>query len=238
MILDMHVEITNLLKEADINPGSSFARVIDEISAIGLISNTSIMYEINKQLFLNKKMLARKFYQHAMYESMGGELIDAFAGKFAVGKLQEDMKLQAKDEVKHGKMLEYLIRYTDIAIEDIQDTNNSEEDELPDFKDDIKTFVCFIHAAEIRTMVMLHQYLHILNKLNDSSLNKMIMMLEHIKEDEIKHAAYTGKYINEWLMEDEALETTLVNCFHYTNKESWQEISNMSSCFASELIRT
>lgn len=234
MIIDVRKTCMDLLNEANIKPCLAYEEVINRVSQIGLASNTKVMYELNKYLFDDKTMLARKLYQHSVYEALGGQVIEMFADRFASGKLKDDLKNQAKDEVKHGKMLANLIKFTGENIEQIKaESSSGADEEMPDFKDNIKIFVFFIHTAEIRTLVMLHQYLDIIkNQISNNDLRHMTIPLEHIQADEKRHAAYTGDYINEWLKEDKSLDGILENTFLYTNKESWQEISNLASCFA------
>lgn len=228
----MRKEIYNVLNSIIIN--DKYKQVIEKIVDNGLTSNSRIMYEINQYLFSNKRLLASKLYKHAVYEEFGGKIIENFSEKFATGTLKSDMMLQAKDEFKHGRMLATLSNFlVDKNIESRQHSDiNETEEEIPDFKDDPKTFVCFIHAAEIRTLIMLHQYLDILRNKNDEQLNRMIVVFESIKNDETQHAAYTGKYINDWLANGEDISSTVINSFLYTNKESWKEISVMASTFS------
>jgi hypothetical protein len=237
MILNIKSMFENLLAARSIEPCQSFTDVINNISEIGLTSNTDGMYWINRLLFNNKLILAKKLYQHSLYEKMGGELIQTYANKLAEDKLKDDMLAQARDEFKHGKMLKSLIRYTGYKPDEFKGMYLVPEDEkLPDFKDDIQVFICFIHAAEIRTLIMLHQYLNIIENADDSMIKNMRPMLVHIKMDEEQHAAYTANYINHWLLDKDSLKETLINCFIYTNKESWQELANMTNNFANEQV--
>lgn len=234
MKIDVQSEIASLLNEENVNIAEDYNEVIHEVNKIGFISNTESMYEMNKMLFDNAKLLAEKFFHHSLYETMGGNLINTIAHKYADGKLQYDMLSQAKDELKHGRMLESLIKYTGESAEEIKNEVqlNDQDNELPDFKDDVKIFICFVHAAEIRTLVMLNQYTDIIKLKNDENLNQMLTMLEIIRKDERRHAAYTGNYINKWVEEQKEMKNILFDCFLYTNKESLQEIANMASNFA------
>lgn len=234
MILDIKDLFGNLYLETNNNTSQIYNDVIDEIDLIGLTSNTDAMYFMNVMLFKDKFLLGNKLYQHSIYENMGGNLIENYAQSHTDGVLQKDLLEQAKDEFKHAKMLSSLIKCTGYEAKTFEKTSLSVEDEeLPSFKD-YKTFVCFIHAAEIRTLIMLNQYLEIIKDMSDPNLLQMNIMLKHIKSDEHKHALYTGLYINKWLVEDKDLSTTLFNCFLYTNKETWQEMSNMAKNFANQ----
>ncbi|MFN7096457.1 MAG: ferritin-like domain-containing protein [Gammaproteobacteria bacterium] len=230
MNINIMQTINTIFDNYQINVSDNYRNVLQKITDIGLISNTQIMFDLNSLLFHNKKVLAKKLLKHSIYETIGGDLINNFSSQFAYDGLKQDLLRQAKDELKHGRMLEHLIQFTDESVEQfrLEIQKLMESDELPDFHGDIKLFLCFVHVAEIRTLIMLEQYVVIIEKMQDSRLLEMLPFFLRIKKDEIQHAAYTGAYINQWLENDSKIADQLLNCFLFTNKESMQEIASIA----------
>lgn len=229
MLLKIKEVVSNAFIENHYAFSSGYEQVINMVENLGLISNTEAMYGMNKLLFANKKILALKFDSHSVYETLGGNIILDFANNHAVDQIQLDLINQSNDELKHGRMLASLIKYTGFNQEEISKASSSQADEqIPEFENDVKKFMCFIHAAEVRTLVMLKQYIHIINNSNDDQLKNMLPILSFIEKDEKNHAAYTGNYIGKWIDEDETYADTLLTCFSYTNRESMQEIAHMA----------
>jgi len=213
--------------------GIEVCKKYKEIILNNLIKNLSytspIMEGLVKTLLNNKKMMAFNLIQNSIDEAKGAARIKIIAEKYADKSLKEEMIKHVNDEMRHSALFASLIPYTGFEIEkDINDNNYKEVDLVFDFDDNLKEFICRVHSIEVRSWTMLRHYLRNLNNLKDKNIIKIRPTIEIIMKDEINHVCYTGKAVSEWLKEDEALYQTFVKCINHTNKETWQDVINMS----------
>lgn len=234
------INIKNLYTDTifgpDITLCAHFIHLIDEVDKMELICNTDLMYHVNSMLFDRKKILAYKLYLNSLYESLGGKLMQEFVlNNVQDSALKDDVLRQVKDEYRHGQMFASLIQYTGYNIEEIKqniDATAFENEEFPFFKNVIDA-MCFIHVAEVRTIILLDQFCKIINSKDDLELSKMLMILHSINKDEISHARYTGIYINNWIRDGNIeVNEAFLRCFVQINKEGWEEIAKLASIFS------
>ena len=224
MIIDLKKEIYRVFSDEKTTPCKEYLEVIADMNTC---FNSERVYNLNKDLFNNKRLLAEKFVIHAQYETMGGNLIKSFAEKFVKDELKEKLLLQSKDELKHGRMLLHLakrITEENIMEKSLEDSNEN----IPDFKKDIRIFLCFVHVAEIKTLIMLLQYQKILEDGSNSFLKKIMHpTLKVLLKDERQHAGYTGCYLCQWISEDNAVLDLIKEAVTFFIKDEAQEMEKL-----------
>jgi rubrerythrin len=202
--------------------------VLDNLIA-DLSYTSPIMEGIVRTVFNSKKMMAFNLIQNAIDEAKGAARVRIIAERYADKELREKMLKHVNDEMNHSSMFAELVQYTGYEVETEDFSEHAEEiNSVFDFDDDLKQFICRVHSIEVRSWTMLRHYLNVLNELQDEKLLKMKPAIEKIMRDEINHVCYTGQTVSNWLEEDESLCQIFVECINHTNKETWQDLTNMS----------
>jgi rubrerythrin len=193
-----------------------------------LAYTSPIMEGMVSTLFKSKKMMAFNLLQNAIDEAKGAARVRIIAERYANDELRVKMIRHVNDEMNHSKMFADMIPLTGFDIEH-DDSEANDIDNVFNFDDDLKQFLCRVHSIEVRSWVMLRHYLTTLDKLTDPELLKMKPIIESIMQDEIRHVCYTGETVSNWLDNDNDLKDTFIDCINHTNKETWQDLSNMSN---------
>lgn len=213
-----NIEICNKYKEIVLN------NLIKDLSY-----TSAIMEGLVKTLLNNKKMMAFNLIQNSIDEAKGAARIKIIAEKYAGSTLKAQMFKHVDDEMKHSCLFANLVKHTGFEVEkDISDENSKEVDTVFDFDNNLKEFICRVHSIEVRSWTMLRHYLRALDNLKDKNILKIRPTIEIIMKDEINHVCYTGKAVSDWLNEDKTLYQTFAKCINHTNKETWQDVINMS----------
>jgi rubrerythrin len=193
-----------------------------------LVYTSPIMEGMVSTLFKSKKMMAFNLLQNAIDEAKGAARVRIIAERYANDELRVKMIRHVNDEMNHSKMFADMIPLTGFDIEH-DDSEANDIDNVFNFDDDLKQFLCRVHSIEVRSWVMLRHYLTTLDELTDPELLKMKPIIESIMQDEIRHVCYTGETVSNWLDNDNDLKDTFIDCINHTNKETWQDLSNMSN---------
>ena len=223
--------LLNAGNKASIAP--AYREVIESLEHPGFSYNTAAMEGMTQTLFSNKLMIAHNLIHNAIDEAKGAARVNIIAERYADPVLKEKMRRHVGDELRHSKMFADCVGYTGYDMEQNDEPESEKEvDDVFEFDDDLKTFMCRVHSIEIRSWTMLRLYMDILRKKNDPSLLKLIPVFQQIMADEINHVRYTGLEVSKWIAEDPSVAQTLFTCFQHTNRETWHDLANMANYLA------
>ncbi len=224
---DVCRDLENLYKEHGIEVHDRYRdamrRALDRPS---LSFGTPAMYGITSTVLSSKKMIAHNLVQNSIDEAKGAARIQIIADRYADPALAEKMKRHVAEELKHSKLFLDLVDVTGYSVtsEDVDET----VDDVMDFDDDVKAFICRVHSIEIRSWTVLRTYQQVLNEQRFPEVSEVaIPTIDDIMQDEINHVLYTGQTLDGWLEEDESLLSTLEECFAHTDRETWQDMASM-----------
>lgn len=212
-----------------INP--SYAQILSKINAETFSIASPAMLSMNEKLFKSDKLLNYRFYRHAWSEKLGSDAIIRVAGRVADVSLRSEMVRHGDDEARHSKIFSALAAKTGEAIgfdhdrESAEDESNKQVDLLAD---DVASFLCDTHVAEIRTYYMLNQYV----KCSGPAVLKygegFRSALQSVQSDEERHITYSGKHLNRWLDSNEVTPERLSNTVMLYSRSGWLEIAEMA----------
>jgi hypothetical protein len=206
----------------------SMARALGPELAYG----SPAMYGVTATVLSSRRMIAYNLAQNAIDEAKGAARIQMIADKYADGDLYKKMHRHVGEELKHSKLFKSLVPETGFQTRD-DPVDQATADEVLDFDDELKAFICRVHSIEIRSWTVLRMYQHVLRQrafpeLSDTALP----VLDDIMQDEINHVLYTGQQIDEWLRDDPGLQSVFDECLEHTNRETWQDVASMTTWLA------
>ncbi len=192
------------------------------------------MYGVTATVLSSRQMIAYNLAQNAIDEAKGAARIQMIADKYADAgsDLHKNMHRHVGEELKHSKLFKSLVPATGYETRD-DPVDPAATEEVLDFDDELRAFICRVHSIEIRSWTVLRMYQHVLRQrafpdLSDSALP----VLDDIMQDEINHVLYTGEQIDAWLREDPGLQPVFDECLNHTNRETWQDIAAMTTWLA------
>lgn len=208
----------------------SMARALGPELAYG----SPAMYGVTATVLSSRRMIAYNLAQNAIDEAKGAARIQMIADKYATadGDLYKKMHRHVGEELKHSKLFKELVPATGYETRD-DPVEPEAAEEVLDFDDELRAFICRVHSIEIRSWTVLRMYQHVLRQrifpdLSDTALP----VLDDIMQDEINHVLYTGQQIDEWLRDDPDLQPVFNECLDHTNRETWQDIASMTAWLA------
>jgi hypothetical protein len=193
---------------------------------------TPAMFGVTATVLSSRRMVAYNLTQNAIDEAKGAARIQIVADRYAEPELHKKMTRHVGEELKHSRQFKQLVTATGYGtMDDYIDAKIAEE--VLDFDDDLKSFVCRVHSIEIRSWTVLRMYQQILAEQRFADLSETALpVLANNMVDEINHVVYTGAQIDAWLREDPGLRETLDECLAHTNRETWQDIASMTTWLA------
>jgi len=208
----------------------SMARALGAELAYG----SPAMYGVTATVLSSRRMIAYNLAQNAIDEAKGAARIQMIADKYAVADvdLYKKMHRHVGEELKHSRLFKSLVPATGYETRD-EPVAPEATDEVLDFDDELRAFICRVHSIEIRSWTVLRIYQHVLRQRAFPDLSDaMLPVLDDIMQDEINHVLYTGQQIDEWLRDDDELRTVFDECLDHTNRETWQDIAAMTAWLA------
>lgn len=226
-------DLKQLFADRDITTSPHYDKLMASMLGPGLAYATPAMYGLTSTVLSSRRMVAYNLVQNSIDEAKGAARIQVIADKYAAGTpLYKKMKRHVGEELKHSRQFKELVDATGYEAIDTPVPPEATEEVL-DFDDELKAFICRVHSIEIRSWTVLRIYQQVLrDNLFPALTEAALPVLDDIMQDEMYHVVYTGQQIDEWLNEDDSLETTLVECMQHTNRETWQDIAAMTSWLA------
>jgi hypothetical protein len=225
-------DLKALYAEHEFTSGPVYTDSMERALTQHLSYGTPGMYGITATVLSSRKMIAYNLMQNAIDEAKGAARIQIVADKYAGPDLHKKMHRHVGEELKHSKLFLELIDCTGYRSEGGESTP-SEVQQVLDFDDDLRAFICRVHSIEIRSWTVLRMYQQVLAQKQFPQITETAMpVIDDIMQDEINHVFYTGVQIDEWLREDPTLQATLDECFAHTNRETWQDMSSMMTWLA------
>lgn len=226
-------DLQRLYADHDIVTGSDYNSLMTDTLGPGLAYATPAMFGVTATVLSSKRMIAYNLVQNSIDEAKGAARIQVIADRYAAGTLlYKKMKRHVGEELKHSRQFKELVSATGYQAVDTTVPPDAAEEVL-DFDDELKAFICRVHSIEIRSWTVLRMYQQVLRDNQFPALSETALpVIDDIMQDEMYHVTYTGQQIDEWLGEDPSLEKTLVECMDHTNRETWQDIASMTSWLA------
>lgn len=226
-------DLKDLYTHHEFSPGAPYVDSMERALTANLSYGTPSMYGITATVLSSRKMIAYNLMQNAVDEAKGAARIQIVADKYAESSLHKKMHRHVGEELKHSRLFLDLIECTGFHSEGAE-SSAREVQQVLDFDDDLRAFICRVHSIEIRSWTVLRMYQQVLAQKRFPRVTETAMpVIDDIMQDEINHVFYTGVQIDEWLRDDPALQATLDECFAHTNRETWQDMSSMMSWLAS-----
>ncbi|WP_157687183.1 hypothetical protein [Burkholderia lata] len=172
-----------------------FWRVLAKASDGAQYAKVDLM-AANAVMMIDSIELKDKLTEHAFTENHGGRWVRLVAEERG-GEHRKILISHAEDEERHGMLFLKLLR----------DLGHYAPDEMlgpPDYIDpyymdlhekwggDLYRFMCFIHAAEVRTMFYVQHVLHITAAFNDPLMSRLNDTFSAIYNDEKFHIRYSA----------------------------------------------
>lgn len=225
-------DLKALYASHEFSPGPTYVDSMERALTTHLSYGTPSMYGITATVLSSRKMIAYNLMQNAIDEAKGAARIQIVADKYADPSLHKKMHRHVGEELKHSRLFLDLIECTGYQSEG---TAGSPDDvqQVLDFDDDLRAFICRVHSIEIRSWTVLRMYQQVLAQKQFPQVTEVATpVIDDIMQDEINHVFYTGVQIDEWLRGDPSLQATLDECLAHTNRETWQDMSSMMSWLA------
>lgn len=235
--MDIYSDLAALYTQHNYEIHPTYGHIMQARLATGLAYTSPVMVGLIETLLRNKAMMAYNLLQNAIDEAKGAARVHLIADRYAPADLKREMFQHAGDELRHSRLFAHLVTHTGFEYEEATDSDatGGTVDDVFDFDDSLRPFLCRVHSIEVRSWVMLRHYLHILGQFEEDSVRGMITTIEQIRDDEIRHVLYTGKWVNRWCAEDPALPSILEECVAHTNRETWHDLASMASYMASAM---
>lgn len=232
-MIRVHDDLCQLYAENETTVGADYQRLMAEALGPGLAYATPAMFGITSTVLSSRRMIAYNLVQNSIDEAKGAARIQVIADRYAAGTpLEKRMKRHVGEELKHSRQFKDLVAATGYAAVD-EGVPKDAADEVLDFDDELRAFICRVHSIEIRSWTVLRMYQTILEEKAFPALSEVALpVLADIMQDEMFHVRYTGEQIDEWLREDPAIGDVLLECMAHTNRETWQDIASMTDWLA------
>lgn len=231
-MFDVLTDLHALYQEHGIKTGKLYQESMQNALGPQLAYATPAMYGVTATVLSSRRMVAYNLTQNAIDEAKGASRIQIIADRYADPEFHKKMTRHVGEELKHSKQFKALVQATGYETLD-EYIEKQIAEEVLDFEDGLKPFICRVHSIELRSWTVLRIYQQILRERRSPDLSDdALPVLENIMADEINHVVYTGEQIDLWLREDPALQTVFDECLEHTNRETWQDISSMTAWLA------
>jgi hypothetical protein len=232
-MFDVRSDLLDLYKRHDFAPGPLYEASMTQALDARLSYGTPAMYGVTATVLSSRKMIAHNLVQNSIDEAKGAARIQIIADRYADGTdLYAAMRRHVAEELKHSKQFLDLVPLTGFTAEQLP-ADPADVDEVLDFDDDLRGFLCRVHSIEIRSWTVLRTYQAVLGERRFPEIaDSALPVLDDIMGDEINHVVYTGRQLDAWLREDAGLQDVLDECFAHTNHETWQDIASMTRYLA------
>ena len=230
MLPNVKQDLLKLLRSKGVRTTPEYVSAVSQALDEGLSYNTPAMFGMAETLFQSEMMIAYNLIQNSIDEAKGAARVEIIARRYAPPALKKKMLRHVGDELRHAKQFLALLKLTPYRAE--ADSDGKAAEEVFEFDDELKAFMCRVHSIEIRSWTMLRHYISVIRGMDNPKLQEAIPVLEAIMADEINHVAYTGETLIEWIGEDPKLRETMLQCFAHTNRETWHDLANMSNYLA------
>lgn len=235
--VDVLHDLYELYEAHDFAPGAAYTDIITPALGPFLSFGSPAMYGITATVLGSKKMIAYNLVQNSIDEAKGAARIQLIADRFADPELLKLMKRHVGEELKHSTQFKDLVPSTGYTTEQLLDPNEIEE--VMDFDDDLHSFICRVHSIEIRSWTVLRIYQDVLEERRYPDVSETCLpVLDDIMQDEINHVVYTGRTLDAWLGANASasLPDVLTECFAHTDRETWQDMANMTRYLADNYL--
>ena len=230
---DVLGDLKELYSDRGISPGATYLQSMEQALGGGALAyGTPAMVGITDTVLSSRRMIAFNLVQNSIDEAKGAARIQLIADRYADPALAKRMKKHVGEELKHSRQFKELVPATGYDVLEEQADEQAVEEVL-DFDDELKAFMCRVHSIEIRSWTVLRMYQAALARREFPELSdEALPVLDDIMQDEINHVLYSGETIDEWMRDDPSLQATLDECFAHTNRETWQDMSTMMAWLA------
>ncbi len=229
---DVLNDLKRLYKDHALETSGSYDDSMTRALGPDLAYGSPAMYGVTATVLSSRRMIAYNLAQNAIDEAKGAARIQMIADKYADGDLFKKMHRHVGEELKHSRLFKALVPATGYETRDDPVQPDATEDVL-DFDDELKAFICRVHSIELRSWTVLRMYQHVLRQRAFPDLSETALpVLDDIMQDEINHVLYTGQHIDEWLRDDPGLQPVFDECLEHTNRETWQDVAAMTSWLA------
>jgi len=232
-VYEVGSDLAELYRSHEIKTAEPYNSLMAQALGPGLAYSTPAMYGVTATVLSSKRMIAYNLVQNSIDEAKGAARIQVIADRYAADTpLHKKMKRHVGEELKHSQQFKDLVAATGYLAQS-GDPEPGAIDDVLDFDDELKAFICRVHSIELRSWTVLRMYQDILSSRTFPDVSEAALpVLEDIMQDEMYHVVYTGEQIDEWLREEPSLEVTLLECMSHTNRETWQDIASMTSWMA------
>jgi hypothetical protein len=231
--MDVLYDLHELYKNRAFSPNPLYEQSLERALTPRLAYGTPAMHGITGTVLSARKMIAYNLVQNAIDEAKGAARIQVIADKYAEPELYKKMHRHVGEELKHSKLFYELVSATGFQTTEAPGDHRELVEEVLDFEDDLRAFICRVHSIEIRSWTVLRMYQQELERRTFPDLSDTALpVIADIMQDEINHVFYTGQQIDEWLLDDPSLQPTLDECFAHTNRETWQDMASMITWLA------
>lgn len=230
-------DLYELYEAHGFRPGPRYTEIISKALGPYLSFGSAAMYGITATVLGSKKMIAYNLVQNSIDEAKGAARIQLIADRYAKPDLFKLMKRHVGEELKHSTQFNDLVGSTGYTTEQLLDPN--EVADVMDFEDDLYSFICRVHSIEVRSWTVLRIYQDVLGERRYPEISETcIPVIDDIMQDEINHVVYTGKTLDGWLQTNEnpQLPEILEECFSHTDRETWQDMANMTRYLADNYL--
>ncbi|MDE2431102.1 MAG: hypothetical protein KGM99_20460 [Burkholderiales bacterium] len=233
---NVYEDLISLYASHHVPVGNRYKAVIKQALGKNLAYATSAMQGLATTIFSSPSMVAYNLLQNSVDEAKGAARVNLIADRYASGSLKDKMKQHVRDELKHSAQFLSLLKVTGVSDYTFEGESNgkAEAEKTLDFDDELQKFICRVHSIEIRSWTILRLYMQIIQDSPNPQLAAAIPVLEKIMADEINHVLYTGQTISDWIESDPERDVAseLLECFAFTNKETWHDMAQMSNFLA------
>jgi hypothetical protein len=234
MSIQVHDDLMHLFESKGLIPCDRYKKVVADHLHHFLPYGSDVMHGVILTLFQSDKMVAFNLIQNSIDEAKGATRIGIIADRYAHEPLKSKMMTHVSEEMKHSQQFLGLLPMTSCHyVQNEADGQTEEIKGILDFDDDLVGFLCRVHSIEIRSWTVLRYYKQVIRELHKEHLFPALAVLDDIMSDEIGHVLYTGEQINTWMSTNEQLEGMLDACFAHTSKETWVDLSNMTTYLSS-----
>lgn len=221
-------ELNEILNSNGVKPSKEYQACIGGYLTPDLSFTSALMDGLARTIFQSKTMMAYYLLHNSIDEAKGAARLRIIAERYADKELKQKMMRHYNDEMNHSAMFASLVPLTGFEVEKDESIIEDEANKILDFDDDLKTFIFRVHSIEVRSWRLLKLHISIIDDSNESYMKEMRPTILRILDDEIRHVAYTASYVSQWLEEDPTLSSVFTECIMHTNKETWEDLSNMA----------
>ena len=183
-------------------------------------------------LCANPKAVALEFCSHSRAETFGAAFIESAAKVCSDGVLRAALDAHASDEYRHGRMFRALaerLGETFPTETEQPDEARFRADDAGAFTGNMGAFMCSTHVAEIRSLCLLGAFLEAARALPKTLKPRITSILERVHDDEMRHAEYSGDWVQRYLNASEISPSYIAECFAVYERDLWANLSTISA---------